>query len=201
MRRSLLTLVMSSALVGATGLPAFAADPSTSPPPPPTTGTPEVQFVGAAASAAQPVDDQSLVSVVVTQRADDIYNVAESFNNANTQTPCTGCRSVAAALQIVLVPGHPSSLSPVNGAYAFNYQCTSCLSYAYANQKLVYVPAHFRVPERLREQVAEISDRVAYQVRHDATAASLQQDMSADFAALDAAVARAVNGQHEDNQD
>ncbi len=196
MRRSLLTLALASAFVGVAGLPAYAD--STSPPPPPTTGTPEVQFVGAAASAANPVDDQSLVSVVVTQRTDDIYNVAEAFNNANTQTPCTGCRSVAAALQIVLVPGRPANLAPVNGAYAYNYQCTSCLSYAYANQKLVYVPRDFEMSGRLRRQVAAISARVAAQVRNDGTATVLQQDMTNDFAALDAAVAQAVSQQDEE---
>jgi hypothetical protein len=202
MRRPAVTVTLTLAAVLLTGSPAALAASTTdtsdlSPPPIPTTGTREVQFVGAGATAEHPVDEQSLVSVVVPQRFDDIYNVAVAFNDG-TQAPCTGCRSVAAAMQIVLIKGKPSSLSPVNGAYAYNYQCTGCLAYAYAKQKLVYVPKDFRVDGDLRRKITFISKKVAHEVDTSETPAELDADLGALFSQLDKAVAKAVAEEQED---
>lgn len=202
MRRLISTVSLTGALVlGLTGQASAAT--YTSPPPIPQTGNPEVQFVGAGATPRQPVDNESLVSAVVAKRADDIYNVAVASNNPNGTTDANGLRSVAAALQIALVKGHPSNVSPVNGAYAYNTRCTGCFSYAFARQKLVYVPEDFRVTESLREQVARINAAVAKAVRSDTTAAQLDSDLSAQFSRLEAAVdwaVRSQNNSHEGEQ-
>lgn len=195
MRRLITVLSLTGTLVAGLAGPAMAGSVPWQPIP--TTGNPEVQFVGAGATPAQPVDDESLVSAVVVKRTDDIYNVAVASNNSNGTTDATGLRSVAAALQIALVKGQPKNVSPVNGAYAYNYRCTGCFSYAFARQKLVYVPEDFKVTHELRGQIAQINAAVAKVVRSDTSYTQLDADLSAQFARLDAVVARAVQGEGE----
>lgn len=194
MRRLLTVLSLTGALVaGLTGPASANTHAVLSPPPIPATGNPEVQFVGAGATPARPVDNESLVSAVVAVRADDIYNVAVASNNHNGSTDASGLRSVAAALQVVFVKGRPATVTPVNGAYAYNYRCTGCFAYAFARQKLVYVPDNFTVTGDLREQVAHINAAVSRAVRSDKTGAQLDSDLSAQFSRLEAAAAKAVN--------
>jgi hypothetical protein len=195
-RRLITVLSLSGALVaGSTGQASAAAD--LTPPPIPTTGNPEVQFVGAGASPGKATDNESLVSAVVVKRADDIYNVAVASNNPNGAADANGLRSVAAALQIALVKGHPTSVSPVNGAYAYNNLCTSCFSYAFARQKVVYVSEDFQMSRDVRARVARISASVAHAVRVDTSAEQLDSDLAAQFSQLDAVVSQAVQDQGE----
>lgn len=194
MRRLLTVLALAGTLVaGLTGPASASTDVVLVPPPIPATGNPEVQFVGAGATPARPVDNQSLVSAVVAVRTDDIYNVAVASNNPNGSTNASGLRSVAAGLQIVFVKGQPAKVTPVNGAYAYNYRCTGCFAYAFARQTLVYVPENFSVTGDLRDQVEHINAAVSRAVRSDRTPAQLDSDLNAQFSRLEAAAAKAVN--------
>jgi len=56
---------------------------------------------------------------------------------AATSQACTGCGTVAIALQAVFVTGEPGSVAPANAAVATNAGCTSCSSYAFAYQYVV----------------------------------------------------------------
>jgi len=47
---------------------------------------------------------------------------------------CTDCKTVAAAIQVVLVSGEVDSATPENVAIAINYQCTECETMAAAFQ-------------------------------------------------------------------
>lgn len=53
---------------------------------------------------------------------------------AATSTTCTGCRTIAVAIQAVYATGDPSTVVPHNAAVASNAGCTSCTTYAYAYQ-------------------------------------------------------------------
>src|SRR5919108_5685092 len=47
---------------------------------------------------------------------------------------CTGCRTVALAMQAGVMTGEPNVASPVNFAVATNLSCTSCTAAAFAYQ-------------------------------------------------------------------
>jgi hypothetical protein len=47
---------------------------------------------------------------------------------------CNGCRTVAAAIQAVLITSDAQTIEPVNVAAASNGGCTGCQTYAYAAQ-------------------------------------------------------------------
>lgn len=49
-------------------------------------------------------------------------------------TDCTGCHTVAVAMQVVLVEGSPNDFEPANAASASNANCDSCTTFAYAYQ-------------------------------------------------------------------
>ncbi|MGH9126990.1 MAG: hypothetical protein ACRDZ8_20035 [Acidimicrobiales bacterium] len=50
---------------------------------------------------------------------------------------CTGCRTVAVAVQVVVVDGTPSNYQPQNAAIAVNDNCQSCQTLAYAHQYVI----------------------------------------------------------------
>ncbi len=56
-----------------------------------------------------------------------------------TGSNCTGCRTVAVAVQVVVVEGTPSNYQPQNAAVAVNDHCTSCQTFAYAHQYVIQV--------------------------------------------------------------
>lgn len=69
----------------------------------------------------------------------DDANVAFAFGS------CTDCATVAVAFQAVLIFGDVSSATPVNLAWAENYECAECLAFAWAYQSVFSTggPVHF----------------------------------------------------------
>jgi hypothetical protein len=90
----------------------------------------------------------------------------ESTNLANADShDCTGCRSVAVAVQAVIATGDPSTVSPRNVAVASNENCTSCTTFAFAYQYVVTTdgPVHLTSAQRtdiddLRAQFRDLAD-------------------------------------------
>ena len=58
----------------------------------------------------------------------------DATNTAVAYASCEDCRTVAAAIQVVLVSGPVGSASPQNVAVAINYDCTECETLAAAYQ-------------------------------------------------------------------
>lgn len=58
----------------------------------------------------------------------------DSTNAAVAYASCTECKTVAAAIQVVLVSGDVDSATPQNLAIAINYDCTECETLAAAFQ-------------------------------------------------------------------
>src|SRR5688572_28922586 len=56
----------------------------------------------------------------------------DATNTAVAYSSCTDCRTVAAAIQVVLVAGPVGSATPENVAIALNYYCTECETLAAA---------------------------------------------------------------------
>jgi hypothetical protein len=87
-------------------------------------------------------------------------NYAEAYAH-----DCTGCRTVAAAVQVVVVEGSTTSFTPTNAALAINENCHSCQTFAYANQYVFSPLRPVELSDSAREQLAEVRDQIAEVVR------------------------------------
>jgi putative peptide zinc metalloprotease protein len=97
-----------------------------------------------APATAQSPGDTSAVAVNQTDGASifrlafDIRRitgeVVDQTNAAIAYSSCTECRTVAISVQILLVQGSPTTVTPQNYAIAVNDQCTLCDSLALAYQ-------------------------------------------------------------------
>lgn len=81
--------------------------------------------------------DQSATSRVNVQVAYDPADTVANQNVASATSSCVGCRTVAVAVQVVVVEGFPSDFEPHNAAAAENNGCDSCDTLAYAYQIVV----------------------------------------------------------------
>ena len=61
-------------------------------------------------------------------------DVVDNTNAAVAYASCDSCRTIALSIQIVLVTGNPSTVTPQNFAIAINENCTSCETLASAYQ-------------------------------------------------------------------
>jgi hypothetical protein len=83
-------------------------------------------------------------------------DVVESTNAAVAVSRCERCRTVAIAIQIVLVTGSPSVVTPQNVAVALNEQCTLCETFAGAYQFVLGVDGPVRFTDEGRRELAAI---------------------------------------------
>jgi putative peptide zinc metalloprotease protein len=69
----------------------------------------------------------------------------EQENAAVAYASCTSCQTTAIAIEIVLVEGDPTTVSPTNAAIAINQSCTLCDTFATAYQFVISTggPVHF----------------------------------------------------------
>ena len=108
-------------------------------------------------------------------------DVVDNTNAAVAYASCTDCTTVAIAIQVVLVTGDPSVVSPENYAIAINQQCTLCETLASAYQFVFGTgdPVHFTAEGN--QELAQIR-REFQQLRKDAdslTAAQIQARVAA----------------------
>jgi putative peptide zinc metalloprotease protein len=87
-------------------------------------------------------------------------------NTATAFASCTDCKTVAAAIQIVLVSGEPTSADIENQALAINYQCTECETMAVAYQfvfgngeDVKFTPEGKRRLNELKQQFKQLKHR------------------------------------------
>jgi hypothetical protein len=122
----------------------------------------------------------------------------ENLQSANVarsdSTDCTDCRTVAVAVQAVLVKGSPNTASPTNAAIAINENCERCTTYAFAYQYIVSTKDRVVLTDRGRDRVAAIREDIAMAAHSDLAPDDLNtrlRELSADFrAAIDADLAR-----------
>lgn len=103
--------------------------------------------------------------------------VASANIAAATSYACTGCRSVAVAVQAVVVTGEASTIVPKNAAVATNDGCEACTSYAFAYQYVVSIrgPAYLdpAAQAQLAAYRAQIADLAASGLSPDELTAEL----------------------------
>jgi putative peptide zinc metalloprotease protein len=97
-----------------------------------------------AAVAINTKDDSSLFKFAFAVRH-VLGDVVDQQNGAAAFAQCNSCQTTAIAIEIVLVEGSPSTVTPKNEAYAINYQCTLCDTFAAAYQFVLFTdgPVHF----------------------------------------------------------
>ena len=95
-----------------------------------------------------------------------------SSNIANAQAhDCTGCRSVAVAVQAVFNSGGASMFAPTNAALVQNTNCQSCESFAFAYQYVLTTPGPVRLSPAGQQEIATLRQEMA-----DAAASGLPFD-------------------------
>jgi putative peptide zinc metalloprotease protein len=82
-------------------------------------------------------------------------------NSAFAYATCTDCRTVAVAVQVVMVVGPVSDFRPVNFAVAVNYLCVRCQTFAYANQVLLPVPGEVEMHNDTEDQIRALKKQIA----------------------------------------
>lgn len=85
-----------------------------------------------------------------------------SSNIADAEShDCTGCRSVAVAVQAVFNSGGASTFEPANVATAVNANCLSCETFAYAFQYVVTPPGPVRLSRAGRRELTALRSEIA----------------------------------------
>jgi hypothetical protein len=109
-------------------------------------------------------------------------------------TDCTDCRTVAVAVQAVLVKHNPPTSEPKNVAIAINQNCLSCTTYAFAYQYVVATEERVVLTDRGRDRVAALREQIDTAAHSDLTPDDLNarlRELAAEFrAAIDADLAR-----------
>jgi putative peptide zinc metalloprotease protein len=83
--------------------------------------------------------------------------VVDNQNAAVAYSSCTACKTVAIAVQVVLVMGDPDTFTPENVAIAINQDCTACETFAAAVQIVIGVGSDLvRLTGEGRHRIAEI---------------------------------------------
>jgi putative peptide zinc metalloprotease protein len=116
-------------------------------------------------SVVNQVDGRAAPQARAVVTADHGPIVADE-NTALARASCTDCRTVAVAVQLVVIDGTVSEFVPLNAAVALNEACTRCETYAYARQEIITVDGGFALSGAGRDAVQRIEDDI------DAVAAS-----------------------------
>jgi putative peptide zinc metalloprotease protein len=82
--------------------------------------------------------------------------IVDNSNSAVSFSQCERCRTTAIAIQIVLVTGSPTTVTPANVAIAVNHQCTLCATFASAYQFVLGTGGHVRFSAEGNRELAAI---------------------------------------------
>lgn len=90
-------------------------------------------------------------------------SVVDETNAAVAVASCENCRTIAVAIQIVLIVNDPDIVSPTNLALAYNIECTSCETLASAYQyvfttggQVMFSPEGWRQIMEIRKAVQDL---------------------------------------------
>ncbi len=111
--------------------------------------------------------------VVGHNRTDTIDNE----NYAEAYSSCTNCRTVAAAIQVILVEGNPATWAPQNAAVALNENCHFCQTFAVARQFVISTDRQVTLSDEAQERIDELSDQVSKLVRSDEPFPQMDADL------------------------
>ena len=101
-------------------------------------------------------------------------DVVDTTNAAAAFSSCTDCQSVAIAIEIVLIEDNASTITPENIAFAYNYECTLCVSVAEAYQFLLTTGGQVHFTADGNQELAQIRRELEALRNADLTIAELQ---------------------------
>jgi putative peptide zinc metalloprotease protein len=96
-----------------------------------------------------------------------LSDVVDNTNAAVAYSECENCRTVALAVQIVLVASDPSVVEPTNVAVAINYECTSCETFAAAYQFVIGTDGPVEFTKAGKRELKAIRKELRRLVRED----------------------------------
>jgi hypothetical protein len=105
-----------------------------------------------------------------------------SVNNNNlaySYASCTDCRTVTAAIQVVVVEGPVNDYQPANAAVAINENCLRCQTYAFARQVVLTPYRPVSISDRADEQIEGIQAELSRLVRSGESFPQLDTDLGA----------------------
>lgn len=105
--------------------------------------------------------------------------VLEQTNAAIAYASCEDCRTVAIAIQVLIVQGDPEEVRPVNAAIAVNEECTSCDTLASAHQIVIGGDGPLRLTRDGRHQIRELEAQLRALEDSDASIEELQAQVDA----------------------
>ena len=126
-----------------------------------------VPMAGAAAqendaTAVNTKDGKSVFKLAFKVKQVNNDSDVQAENSATAFASCEDCRTVAGAIQVVLVSGEPDAITAENSALAINYQCTECETLAAAYQFVIAGGEELEFSDegkaRLRELRKEFKD-------------------------------------------
>jgi putative peptide zinc metalloprotease protein len=105
--------------------------------------------------------------------------VVDAQNAAVAYASCTECRTVAIAIQIVLVEGSPDTFVPENVAIAVNESCSHCETMAFAYQFVFQSSGRLELTPEGRRRVARIVHDIRKLQKSGLSAADLAAQIDA----------------------
>lgn len=115
----------------------------------------------------------------------------DSTNFASAYASCTDCRTVAVAVQVVVVEGEVTDFQPANAAVAVNEGCVRCQTFAYARQE-VLSPG---TPVRIGRDAAYAIRNLQYRIQSVAQSDEDFAQMTADLDGLTEQLVSVVQGE------
>jgi putative peptide zinc metalloprotease protein len=106
-------------------------------------------------------------------------DIVDNANAAVAFSSCESCRTTAIAIQIVLVTGSPSTVTPQNVALAVNDQCTLCQTFASAYQFVIGTDGPVKFTSDGRKELAAIKRDIRALKDEDLSPAELDQRVAA----------------------
>ena len=100
-------------------------------------------------------------------------------NTALAYASCTDCRTVAVAVQVVVVEGSADNWLPYNAAVAVNHECLRCQTFAYARQEIISPGTPVQFSSDARERMAALGDRIREVAASDETFTTMMNSLDA----------------------
>ena len=114
----------------------------------------------------------------------------DAQNSATAYASCEDCRTVAGAIQVVLVTGDADSITAENSALAINYQCTECETLAAAYQFVIAGGEELEFSDEGKARLRELRKEFkALKQRDDLTT----QELANELARIGGEVAKVVD--------
>jgi hypothetical protein len=121
-----------------------------------------------------------------------MQDVVDTSNAAVAISSCNECTTTAISFQVLLVGGNPSTVTPTNIALAYNIDCTSCVTAAFAYQFVLGEPGPLHFTADGNRRIAELRKRLRALDGQELTLDQLQAQLDAAAAELSDILAHEV---------